>query len=251
MNWLNATPLRALVAGPEMVLLFFVLSGMVLALPRLAGHGASYGRYLLTRVLRLYPAAWVVTAIAALALLVEPAHPQAGLSTSWLANEFSAPINPADAFHYVGLIVPFDPTRLDGVLWSLELERRASLLLPLLVWFACRCGPVVTLVSAIALIVYGTTASLAAASWIWTTVVIGCFLLGILLHATATRSTGRGQPCQPWAADSSASPSSCASGCPPSASTGASGTFRSATCSRSSAHARRSSWRKGQACARG
>jgi peptidoglycan/LPS O-acetylase OafA/YrhL len=181
MNWLNATPLRALVAGPEMVLLFFVLSGMVLALPRLAGHGASYGRYLLTRVLRLYPAAWVVTAIAALALLVEPAHPQAGLSTSWLANEFSAPINPADAFHYVGLIVPFDPTRLDGVLWSLELELRTSLLLPLLVWFACRCGPVVTLVSAIALIVYGTTASLAAASWIWTTVVIGCFLLGILL----------------------------------------------------------------------
>ena len=82
MNWLNETPLRALVAGPEMVLLFFVLSGMVLALPRLAGRGATYGRYLLSRALRLYPAVWAVTAIAALALLVEPGDTHGRLAPS-------------------------------------------------------------------------------------------------------------------------------------------------------------------------
>ena len=197
MNWLNGTPLRALVAGPEMVLLFFVLSGMVLSLPRLAGRGVSYGRFLFARAMRLYPAAWAVTAIALLGLLVEPTHTETASSTIWLAREFAAPIRSLDAFHYVALIFPFDPTRLDGPLWSLELELRACVLLPLLVWLVCRCGSRIAFVAAVALIVHGTTASLVQTSWIWTEVVIGCFLLGILLarhrdslnHAWAGAST--------------------------------------------------------------
>ena len=236
MNWLNETPLRALVTGPEMVLLFFVLSGMVLALPRIAGRGASYGRYLLSRALRLYPAAWAVTAIAALALLVEPAETHGRFSTFWLAGQFGSPIKSSDAFHYIGLIVPFDPTRLDGVLWSLELELRASLLLPLLVWLACRCGPTVTFVTAIVLIWHGTTASPPGASWVWTDVAIGCFLLGILLARHRDSLNRGGQLCQLWAAGSSASRSSCASGFRRAGSRSAA--CLSTTCSRSSARAR-------------
>jgi peptidoglycan/LPS O-acetylase OafA/YrhL len=198
MNWLNATPLRALVAGPQMVLLFFVLSGMVLALPRLAGRGAPYGRYLLTRVLRLYPAAWTATALAALALLVLPSHAEIGLSP-WVNAQFTAPLPTSDLFHYVGLVVPFNPSRLDGALWSLEQELRVSLVLPLLVVLVRRCRPLLTLALAVALIVDGTASTTLITSWTWTRIVVGCFLLGILLarHREALNGVWAGVS-TPW-----------------------------------------------------
>ena len=46
--------LYPLVAGHEAVILFFLLSGFVLALPLLAGDQMPYSRFALRRVLRIY-----------------------------------------------------------------------------------------------------------------------------------------------------------------------------------------------------
>jgi peptidoglycan/LPS O-acetylase OafA/YrhL len=180
LNWLLGTPLQAFVAGGQMVILFFVLSGMVLALPRLAGRQIPYGRYLLTRALRLYPAAWAATALSALVFLVLRPHTEPGFTT-WLRVQLDAPIPSAGVFHFTGLIIPFDPSRLDGPLWSLEQELRLSLLLPLLVLLVRRYHSLVVFFIAVVLIVEGTASSTVLASWAWTPVVGGCFLLGVLL----------------------------------------------------------------------
>ena len=52
--WLRYTPLRLLVDGEAAVILFFVLSGYVLALPFIAGTQLTYGRYLVKRICRIW-----------------------------------------------------------------------------------------------------------------------------------------------------------------------------------------------------
>jgi peptidoglycan/LPS O-acetylase OafA/YrhL len=167
LNWLYATPLGAFVAGQQMVLLFFVLSGMVLAIPRFSGRQAPYGRYLLTRALRLYPAAWTAAALAALVLLLVPMHSESGL-TAWVRLQLGAPLPASSVLHFVGLILPFDPSRLDGPLWSLEQELRLSLMLPLLVLLVRRYHRVGIIFLAVILIIEGTAATTDLASWSWT-----------------------------------------------------------------------------------
>jgi peptidoglycan/LPS O-acetylase OafA/YrhL len=179
LNTFGHTPLAAFVAGSQMVILFFVLSGMVLALPRFAGKKIPYGRYLLARALRLYPAAWAAAGLAVLVFLFVP-HALPG-STPWLRDQFNAPLPSSSVFHFVGLILPFDPTRFDPPLWSLEQELRLSLLLPLLVLLVRRYHAPVMFFVATLLIVEGTASTQVLSSWRWTPVAAGCFLLGILL----------------------------------------------------------------------
>jgi peptidoglycan/LPS O-acetylase OafA/YrhL len=173
------TPLAAFVAGSQMVILFFVLSGMVLALPRFAGTKIPYGRYLLTRALRLYPAAWAAAGLAVMVFLLVPHAPPG--ATPWLRNQFDAPLPSSGVFHFVGLILPFDPSRLDAPLWSLEQELRLSVLLPLLVLLVRRYHAPVMFLIATLLIVEGTASTQMLSSWRWTPVAAGCFLFGILL----------------------------------------------------------------------
>ena len=59
----HKTPLFALMAGHESVMLFFVLSGFVLSLPFLNGRTVNYGSYAIRRTFRIY-----VPYLAALAL---------------------------------------------------------------------------------------------------------------------------------------------------------------------------------------
>lgn len=179
-GWMLQTPLSALIAGSQMVILFFVLSGMVLALPWLAGRNRSYGRYLVTRALRLYPVAWVAAALGAAILVLTGSDTAPGLSP-WLSIQLHAPLPPLSLVHFAGLIWPFDPSRLDAPLWSLEQELRLSLLLPLLVLVVRRSHRLIVVLIAVCLIVEGTASTWVLASWSWTPVAAGCFLLGVLV----------------------------------------------------------------------
>ena len=161
------------------MILFFVLSGMVLALPRFAGKKIPYDRYLLARALRLYPVAWAAAGLAVLVFLLVP-HALPG-STPWLRNQFNAPLPSFSVFDFIGMVFPFDPTRFDAPLWSLEQELRLSVLLPLLVLLVRRYHAPVMFLVATLLIVEGTASTQMLSSWRWTPVAAGCFLLGILL----------------------------------------------------------------------
>ena len=132
---LRSTPLLVLANGRPLVLLFFVLSGFVLA-RSLARHGPGLRAYLmwsLQRVIRLVlPALAAVLLSAALyELTFDGAWPG---ETLWMqAQNWAAP---PDAWQIVieGLLLK--PGTMDNVLWSLIIELRLCLLIPLMVWFA-------------------------------------------------------------------------------------------------------------------
>lgn len=127
------TPLHALWAGGEAVLVFFVLSGLVLALPA-AGSRFDWRAYYPRRLLRLYVPVW-----AALLLAVpqdrrlRPGTTRTGAG-EWLDVHVGSggPLHdvPRDAVLLLGSGVT------DSALWSLQWEVWFSLLLPvfLLLW---------------------------------------------------------------------------------------------------------------------
>ena len=143
-NWLIAairdTPLFTLVNGHAAVMLFFVLSGLVLARPWLgplspaaspASGPPSYGAFVRKRVARLYPpyAAAILLAVLAQAVLGSsaPHGPSAWLAQNWTDRPSGGGV--LDYALMLGRSVA-----LDNPVWSLDWEIRISLLLPLLLW---------------------------------------------------------------------------------------------------------------------
>ena len=128
--WITDSPLRIATAGTQAVLLFFVLSGLVVALPALR-PGFSWKKYYSSRLVRLYIPSWAGLALAAILIFVIPRPSSAAVSGSWLSttNARSTPIATllADAtLMKVG-------NGADNVLWSLRWEILFSVLLPLFV----------------------------------------------------------------------------------------------------------------------
>ncbi len=132
LEWLlTYSPLHLFWAGPEAVLLFFVLSGVVLTMPALR-TGFSWVAYYPRRVIRLYVPVIAAIGFAAATIAVAPRLPEVTQS-AWVAAR------PA-AFTAEGLVK--DVTLVNGVsrtlspLWSLEWEVKFSLLLPVYVGLA-------------------------------------------------------------------------------------------------------------------
>jgi len=128
LTWLVArTPLQIVWAGHEAVLVFFVLSGLVLALPHMSGSGASWPAYYASRAVRLYVPVWAAIVIAiVLSSLVGWTHGGAG--TSWL-RDHGGPLGLDRLGRDASLALP--PAHpLIGALWSLRWEVAFSVLLP-------------------------------------------------------------------------------------------------------------------------
>jgi peptidoglycan/LPS O-acetylase OafA/YrhL len=128
--WISDSPLKIATAGTQAVLLFFVLSGLVVALPALR-PGFSWKKYYSARLVRLYIPSWAALALASVLIFVVPRHGSAVVSGSWIdtTNARSTPIGTllADAtLMKVG-------NAADNVLWSLRWEIVFSVLLPLFV----------------------------------------------------------------------------------------------------------------------
>lgn len=131
-NLLKSTPLRIVIAGPEAVMLFFVLSGMVLAMPYVAGTGQPYRIFIVRRFFRLYPAAYAALAAAMVLAVVTGLHTVPGAS-SWVNRQWrDAPDAGAVGDHLV-LLGHFNTARFDIPIWSLVQEARVSLIFPALV----------------------------------------------------------------------------------------------------------------------
>jgi peptidoglycan/LPS O-acetylase OafA/YrhL len=128
--WLSETPLRLATDGTQAVLLFFVLSGLVVALPALR-KGFSWRKYFASRFLRLYIPAWGALVLAAVLIFCVPRVSGNVTANYWLSD--------TNAKHIQFLTFLQDATLMkvgnaaDNVLWSLRWEIIFSVLLPLFV----------------------------------------------------------------------------------------------------------------------
>ncbi|MDQ0113610.1 acyltransferase family protein [Paenibacillus harenae] len=130
LKYFTITPLHTLWAGREAVLLFFVLSGFVLAIPFFEGKTQSYGAYAIRRFCRIY-IPYIVLMLASALLLtffLEYKDIQ-GLSGSY-DNRWNHPVTLKAIIAYF-LMENHDTTNVNGVVWTLFHEMRISLILPL------------------------------------------------------------------------------------------------------------------------
>ncbi|WP_176480139.1 acyltransferase [Mesorhizobium sp. WSM3859] len=166
---ISKTPLNVLVAGSSAVFIFFVISGVVLALTFEEVDRHDSVAFIVKRFCRIYlPYAVAILVSLSAMLLVQPA-PVPGLSEWFNTYAWSQTITPLRLLNYV-LMTNHDTT-LDPVIWSLAHELRISLVFPLIFFFMARHGTV----ALVALVAFSLAAEiiLAIAHVHW---VIGEFL---------------------------------------------------------------------------
>jgi len=133
--WITQSPLKLLFPGTESVLIFFVLSGLAVALPALR-PGFSWVSYYPARMVRLYLPVLGALLLAALFIVLLPRDPSTMPDGSWMRNAQATTVTPGTLLSEASLTQrSYD---IDNVLWSLRWEVIFSLLLPLFVWVALR-----------------------------------------------------------------------------------------------------------------
>jgi peptidoglycan/LPS O-acetylase OafA/YrhL len=133
---LTYTPLHILWAGPEAVIVFFVLSGFVLSLPVAHGGRLRVDAYYLSRFIRLYLPVWGALVVAA-ALHVIVSHAVVP-GASWWLNEHAPALKLSALGPDASLTSRAGDWGFTSVLWSLRWEVLFSLLLPVVLALAVR-----------------------------------------------------------------------------------------------------------------
>lgn len=172
--WFTSTPLQLLIAGPEAVLVFFVLSGLVLTLPVLR-RGAEFDwvGYFPQRIVRLYLPAIASIALSAIWVLATSATTGASTSLWVQAYRFTG-------FDWVrtlsGADLLFGDNSLNNVLWTLRWEVLFSLVLPaaIAIVLAVQRRWALTVIGLMALILVGQYAGVGVLQF------LPVFLLGVL-----------------------------------------------------------------------
>jgi peptidoglycan/LPS O-acetylase OafA/YrhL len=130
------TPLHVLWSGEEIVLVFFALSGFVLAMPAVRGAALSPARYYPHRLLRLYGPVWAAIGLALASRVVVGHHAVDG--ASWWLNAHDEHVAAAGVLHDVTLVSGTAGFEVTSVLWSLRWEVVYSLALPLVLLVGAR-----------------------------------------------------------------------------------------------------------------
>jgi peptidoglycan/LPS O-acetylase OafA/YrhL len=158
---ISETPLKLSFAGTESVLVFFALSGLVVALPALR-ESFSWPGYYVTRLIRLYLPVWGALAMASVFILLIPRSADGFTAGSWLLD------GSARSIQWPRLLAEASLTpasyNIDNVLWSLRWEVLFSITLPLFVGLALliRRWAVPALAAAVVLGVIGRVVDLDA-----------------------------------------------------------------------------------------
>lgn len=172
--WLTQSPGKLVFAGTEAVLVFFVLSGFVVALPVLR-EGFAWSRYYPTRVLRLYLPVWGSLLLAAALIALVPRDASTMPEGSWMQRAQATTVTPGVLLDEASLVpASYD---MNNVLWSLRWELIFSLALPLFVAIALalRRHALLAAVTACALTVTGRIVDVDAM------VYLPVFMLGTLM----------------------------------------------------------------------
>ena len=147
-GWLNSVGIREfrhipmtllypLYAGHEAVMLFFVLSGLVLALPFLNHKAQPYPVFVVRRVLRIYGPYVVALGVAVAGAAIWHGHIEHG---AWASTIWSNPVSPRLIVQHIVFLCVYDWSQFNVVIWSLIYEMRISLIFPLLIALVARCG---------------------------------------------------------------------------------------------------------------
>ncbi|USD17445.1 acyltransferase [Priestia megaterium] len=132
LSMVKESPLRLLFSsGNESVVLFFVLSGFVLALPFYGRSSFRYENYLVRRICRIYlPYLFAVC----VAILCKILFSQGGISqvSHWFNNSWITNESPSLLLQHFFLIGTFNTDAYNNVIWSLVHEMRISIIFPLL-----------------------------------------------------------------------------------------------------------------------
>lgn len=183
LNAVKYSPLHVFFAGTQAVIVFFVISGFVLALPFLGHRKQRYPRFLIRRVARIWPAYAIACAIGfGAAAAIGGDH--IGALSSWFNTEWQHPVTGSAVAQHLALVDQFDTGAFIPVLWSLVHEMRISIVFPLLVLMVVFGRPVVVLLglavfSFVAVKVVPATGD--AGDWSHTARYVPCFAIGILI----------------------------------------------------------------------
>ncbi|WP_158252822.1 acyltransferase [Cryobacterium sp. N21] len=137
--WATLSPLKVLLAGPEFVLVFFVLSGFVLVRSPLAArwNGARYDwvAYYVRRVIRLAVPVLVSVGLAVIWIVLVPRTVGAA-GGPWLARQDTPDLGLGNLLREASIIGETRRPDINPPLWSLVWEMWFSLLLPVFVVLA-------------------------------------------------------------------------------------------------------------------
>jgi len=183
--YLDRTPLQVLVNGEGAVLLFFVLSGLVLALSTDVATPLQIGAYYVRRVARI----WLPYLCALLAFVVACQITRGMLNGPYtvMNGSFALPFDLRSLLVHLSLIGSLNQYEYLGVSWSLVHEMRASLLFPLLLLALRGRAWVVTAASGLLLLLGGHALAVRygedqySTGLINTVYYVGLFVLGILV----------------------------------------------------------------------
>lgn len=128
---LNDTPLHILWAGPEAVLLFFVLSGFVLSIPYLRNTSLPYSGYIIRRFFRIYiPYIVIMIIYIIIVSALNNYNPINSLSIQF-NGRWNQPVTGNSIISYI-FMLGNDKSNVNGVIWSLVHEMRISIIFPFL-----------------------------------------------------------------------------------------------------------------------
>ena len=173
--WISETPLKLFSAGVEAVLVFFVLSGLVVALPALGRKGFSWAGFLSGRMVRLYLPVWASLAVGTLLIWLLPRNDSTVTDGTWVDNSNATSTGLGTLLDQASLTrTSYD---VNNVLWSLRWELIFSVLLPLFIVLAIlvRRYWVVALGVALSLSIVGSLLSMDALRYLPT------FFIGTLM----------------------------------------------------------------------
>jgi peptidoglycan/LPS O-acetylase OafA/YrhL len=181
------TLITPLTAGHQAVMLFFLLSGFVLAVPMLRGKGQAYPVYLTRRVLRIYGPYFFALLLAVAGAAVWHGHLPEG---SWANMSWNEPVRPKLVLAHVLMIGNYNVAEFDNAFWSLVVEMRVSIIFPLMFFVVNRIKTWVALAG----VLLGTVAAALIADrpnvfslTPWTLGYAMVFVCGILLAKNVER----------------------------------------------------------------
>lgn len=133
-TWLRISVLRILVNGHASVILFFVLSGYVLSIPFLRGDSQPYFAYVAKRLCRIY-IPFAISILLAVILFSLSTPPTDGAVSKWFHQEWSwTPLTIENVIDHLVMTGITDEMWLNGVMWSLVVELRISIIFPILIY---------------------------------------------------------------------------------------------------------------------
>ncbi|CAG7632626.1 acyltransferase family protein [Paenibacillus allorhizosphaerae] len=136
-NIIKFTPISAIWAGHEAVILFFILSGFVLSIPYNNGKELPYPTYLVRRICRIYIPYLFVIFLAILSRTYISSS-QISIFSDWYNSLWRSDITIQTIIDHIIFLGKYDTNALNTVIWSLVEELRISIIFPFIMLLVIR-----------------------------------------------------------------------------------------------------------------